>query len=310
LKNNILIVDDLHPAFIEQAESFGYTINYQPDMKLDEAYAIINNYDGLVIRSKFQVDRRFIDQATHLRFICRAGAGMDNIDEDYALEKGIKLINAPEGNMDAVGEHAIGLLLSLMNNMNTADAEIRAGSWRREENRGYELKGRTVGIIGYGHMGSSFAKKLSGFGVDIIAYDKYKTGFSDQYAREVSMEEIVKHSEVLSLHIPLTKETDGMVTDEYFYHFKKPIFFINTARGKVVKTSAVLNAIKQGKIIAAGLDVLEVEKFPSLAEQAWFDELRQNGRVILSPHVGGWTFESYRKISEVMARKLGEIGLA
>ena len=279
-------------------------------MKLDEAYAIINNYDGLVIRSKFQVDRRFIDQATHLRFICRAGAGMDNIDENYALEKGVKLINAPEGNMDAVGEHAIGLLLSLMNNMNTADAEIRAGSWRREENRGYELKGRTVGIIGYGHMGSSFAKKLSGFGVNVIAYDKYKTGFSDQYAREVSMEEIVKHSDVLSLHIPLTKETDGMVTDEYFYHFKKPIFFINTARGKVVKTSAVLNAIKQGKIIAAGLDVLEVEKFPSLAEQAWFDELRQNGQVILSPHVGGWTFESYRKISEVMARKLGELGLA
>jgi D-3-phosphoglycerate dehydrogenase len=310
LKNNILIVDDLHPAFIEQAESFGYTINYKPDMKLDEAYVIINNYDGLVIRSKFQVDRAFIDQASHLRFICRAGAGMDNIDEDYALEKGIKLINAPEGNMDAVGEHAIGLLLSLMNNMNTADAEIRAGSWRREENRGYELKGRTVGIIGYGHMGSSFAKKLSGFGVNVIAYDKYKTGFSDQYAREVSMEEIVKHSDVLSLHIPLTKETDGMVTDEYFYHFKKPIFFINTARGKVVKTSAVLNAIKQGKIIAAGLDVLEVEKFPSLAEQNWFDELRQSGRVILSPHVGGWTFESYRKISEVMARKLGEIGLA
>jgi D-3-phosphoglycerate dehydrogenase len=310
LKNNILIVDDLHPAFIEQAEGFGYTINYQPDMKLDEAYAIINNYDGLVIRSKFQVDRKFIDQATHLRFICRAGAGMDNIDEDYALEKGIKLINAPEGNMDAVGEHAIGLLLSLMNNMNTADAEIRAGNWRREKNRGYELKGRTVGIIGYGHMGSSFAKKLSGFDVNVIAYDKYKTGFSDRYAREVSMEEIVKHSDVLSLHIPLTKETDGMVNDEYFYHFKKPIFFINTARGKIVKTSAVLSAIKQGKIIAAGLDVLEVEKFPSLAEQAWFDELRQSGKVILSPHVGGWTFESYRKISEVMARKLGELGLA
>jgi D-3-phosphoglycerate dehydrogenase len=310
LKNNILIVDDLHPAFIEQAEGFGYTINYQPDMKLDEAYAIINNYDGLVIRSKFQVDMAFIDQATNLRFICRAGAGMDNIDEDYALEKGINLINAPEGNMDAVGEHAIGLLLSLMNNINRGDAEIRAGKWLREENRGHELKGKTVGIIGYGHMGSSFAKRLSGFGVLVIAYDKYKTGFSDQYAREVSMEEIVRTSDVLSLHIPLTKETNGMVDDEYLFHFKKPIFFLNTARGKVVKTQAVLNAIKQGKIIAAGLDVLEVEKFPALAEQAWFDELRQSGRVILSPHVGGWTFESYRKISEVMAKKLGELGLA
>ena len=309
MKNNILIVDDLHPVFIEQAETFGYTINYQPDIKPDEAYAIINDYGGLVIRSKFQVDSAFMDRAANLRFICRAGAGMDNIDEVYAIEKGIELINAPEGNMDAVGEHAIGLLLSLMNNMNNADAEIRAGSWRREENRGYELKGRTVGIIGYGHMGSSFAKKLSGFGVNVIAYDKYKTGFSNQHAREVSMEEIVKHSDVLSLHIPLTKETDGMVNDEYFFYFKKPIFFINTARGKVVKTTSVLNAIKQGKVIAAGLDVLEVEKFPSLAEQSWFDELRKSGRVILSPHVAGWTFESYRKISEVMAAKLEGLGL-
>jgi D-3-phosphoglycerate dehydrogenase len=310
LKNNILIVDDLHPAFVEQALALGYTCNYQPDMKLDEAYAIINDYDGLAIRSKFQVDKAFIDRAENLRFICRAGAGMDNIDEDYALSKGIELINAPEGNMDAVGEHAMGLLLSLMNNLNRGDAEIRDGKWRREENRGYELKGRTVGIIGYGHMGSSFAKRLSGFGVNVIAYDKYKTGFSDQYAREVSMEEIVKHSDVLSLHIPLTAETDGMVTDEYLFHFKKPIFFINTARGKVVKTRAVLNAIKQGKIIAAGLDVLEVEKFPALGEQEWFDELRKSGKVILSPHVAGWTFESYRKISEVMAGKLGELGLA
>ncbi|GGH10692.1 2-hydroxyacid dehydrogenase [Mucilaginibacter phyllosphaerae] len=309
MKNHILIVDDLHPAFMEQAEALGFTCNYQPGMKLEEACAIIHHYDGLAIRSKFQVDKAFIDRA-NLRFICRAGAGMDNIDEDYALAKGIKLINAPEGNMDAVGEHAMGLLLSLMNNINRGDAEIRNGKWLREENRGHELKGKTVGIIGYGHMGSSFAKRLSGFGVLVIAYDKYKTGFSNQYAREVSMEEIVRTSDVLSLHIPLTKETSGLVDDEYLFHFKKPIFLLNTARGKVVKTQAVLNAIKQGKIIAAGLDVLEVEKFPSLAEQEWFEELRQSGKVILSPHVAGWTFESYRKISEVMARKLGELGLS
>jgi D-3-phosphoglycerate dehydrogenase len=278
-------------------------------MKLDEAYALIESYDGLAIRSKFQVDKAFIDRAQNLRFICRAGAGMDNIDEEYALDKGIKLINAPEGNMDAVGEHAIGLLLSLMNNINRGDAEIRDGKWLREENRGHELKGKTVGIIGYGHMGSSFAKKLSGFGVQVIAYDKYKTGFSDRYAREVSMEEIVRTSDVLSLHIPLTKETNGLVDEEYLFHFKKPMFFLNTARGKVVKTRAVLNAIKQGKIIAAGLDVLEVEKFPALGEQEWFDELRLSGKVILSPHVAGWTFESYRKISEVMANKLNEFQL-
>jgi len=302
--NKILIVDDIHPIFIEQAEAMGYQCDYQPLIKPADALQIIGNYAGLVIRSKFNVDKTVIDAAANLRFVCRAGAGMDNIDEAYAAEKHLTLINASEGNMDAVGEHAIGLLLALMNHFITADAEIRAGEWKREANRGYELKGKTVGIIGYGFMGKSFARKLSGFGVNVIAYDKYKTGFSDQFAREVSMEEIVKHSDVLSLHIPLTAETKGLVNEEYLFHFKKPIFFINTSRGKVAKVQAVLNAIKQGKILGAGLDVLEVEKFPGLAEQEWFNELRQSGRVVLTPHVAGWTFDSYRKISEVMAAKL------
>lgn len=304
MKNNILIVDDVHPIFMEQAEARGYQFDYRPTIKAEEALQIIGDYAGLVIRSKFLVTKQVFDIATSLRFVCRAGAGMDNIDEVYAIQKGVTLINAPEGNSDAVGEHAIGLLLSLMNNLNRGDAEIRAGKWDREGNRGHELKGKTVGIIGYGHMGHSFARKLSGFQVDVIAYDKYKTGFSDRYAREVSMEQIIKHSDVLSVHVPLTAETNGLVDDEYLFHFKKPIFFINTSRGKTAKVSAVLNAIKQGKIIGAGLDVLEVEKFPALTEQAWFDELRQSGKVILSPHVAGWTFDSYRKISEVMAEKL------
>ncbi|WP_295718268.1 NAD(P)-dependent oxidoreductase [Mucilaginibacter sp.] len=304
MKNNILIVDDVHPIFMEQAEARGYQCDYRPTIKAEEALQIIGDYAGLVIRSKFLVTKQVFDIATSLRFVCRAGAGMDNIDEVYAIQKGVTLINAPEGNSDAVGEHAIGLLLSLMNNLNRGDAEIRAGKWDREGNRGHELKGKTVGIIGYGHMGHSFARKLSGFQVDVIAYDKYKTGFSDRYAREVSMEQIIKHSDVLSVHVPLTAETNGLVDDEYLFHFKKPIFFINTSRGKTAKVSAVLNAIKQGKIIGAGLDVLEVEKFPALTEQAWFDELRQSGKVILSPHVAGWTFDSYRKISEVMAEKL------
>ena len=304
MKKNILIADDIHPIFIKRAEALGYTCDYQPSIKLAGAMEIIGNYTGLVIRSKFNVDRAVMDAAANLRFICRAGAGMDNIDEAYAAEKNIKLINASEGNMDAVGEHAVGMLLSLMNNFRNSDMEIRSGQWHREENRGYELKGKTVGIIGYGFMGSSFARKLSGFGVNVIAYDKYKTGFSDQYAREVSMEEIVKHSDVLSLHVPLTTETNGLVNDEYLFHFKKPIFFINTSRGKTAKVSAVLKAIKQGKILGAGLDVLEVEKFPALAEQEWFDELKTSGKVLLTPHVAGWTFDSYRKISEVMAEKL------
>jgi D-3-phosphoglycerate dehydrogenase len=307
MKKNILIADDLHPIFIEKAEALGYTCDYQPAITLKEALAIIGGYAGLVIRSKFEVDRSVLDAAHNLRFICRAGAGMDNIDEAYAHEKGVSLINAPEGNMDAVGEHAVGMLLSLMNNFRTADAQVREGIWQREANRGYELKDKTVGIIGYGFMGGSFAKKLSGFGVNVIAYDKYKTGFSDQYAREVSMEEIVKHSDVLSIHVPLTTETNGLVDDEYLFHFKKPIFFINTSRGKTAKVSAILNALESGKIIGAGLDVLDVEKFPALGQQEWFDELKNSGKVILTPHVAGWTFDSYRKISEVMAEKLGKL---
>jgi len=304
LKKNILIVDDIHPVFIERAQAMGYHCDYLPLIKPTEALAIIGGYEGLVMRSKFKLDRQYIDAGTNLRFVCRAGAGMDNIDEPYAVEKRITLINAPQGNADAVGEHAIGVLLALMNNLNNADKQIRSGTWDREGNRGYELKGKTVGIIGYGFMGRSFARKLSGFEVNVIAYDKYKTGFSDQYAREVSMEEIVKHCDVLSLHIPLTSETLGIVNDEYLFHFKKNMFLINTSRGKAVKTTAVLKAIRDGKILGAGLDVLETEKFPALAEQGWFEELRQSGKVVLTPHVAGWTFESYRKISEVMAEKL------
>jgi len=304
LKNTILIVDDIHPIFMEKVEAFGYLCDYRPLIKPNEALQILGDYDGLVMRSKFKLNREYIDAGKNLRFVCRAGAGMDNIDEAYAAEKGIVLINAPEGNMDAVGEHAVGLLLALMNNFNIADAQIRDGSWQREANRGYELKGKTIGIIGYGFMGRSFARKLSGFEVNVIAYDKYKTGFSDQYAREVSMEEIVKHSDVLSLHIPLTPETNGLVNEEYLFHFKKPLFLINTSRGKAVQIRSVLNAITRGKILGAGLDVLETEKFPSLAEQEWFDDLKHSGKVILTPHVAGWTFDSYRKISEVMAEKL------
>jgi len=309
MSKNILIVDDIHPVFIEQAEAMGYHCDYQPTIKPDQAYEIIGGYEGLVIRSKFLVDRKVLDLSKKLQFICRAGAGMDNIDENYAIEKGITLINAPEGNMDAVGEHAVGMLLSLMNNFNRADAEVREGLWKREANRGYELKGKTVGIIGYGFMGGSFARKLAGFSVNVIAYDKYKTGFSDQYVREVSMEEMVKLSDVVSFHIPLTPETNGMVDDEYLFHFRKPIFLLNTSRGKVVKVQAVLNAIKQGKILGAGLDVLEVEKFPALGEQSWYEELKQSGKVLLTPHVAGWTFDSYRRISDVMAEKLAKLSI-
>jgi D-3-phosphoglycerate dehydrogenase len=307
MSKKILIVDDLHPIFKEKAEALGYQVDDRPDITRAETLAAVKDYDGIAVRTKFRIDQELFDVAPKLKFVARAGAGLDNIDIDIAKEKGISLLAANEGNMDAVGEHAVGMLLSLMNNFRKADLEIRSGVWDREGNRGYELKGKTVGIIGYGFMGQSFARKLSGFGVNVIAYDKYKTGFSDEFAKEVSMEEIVKHSDVLSLHIPLTMETKQMVNDEYFFHFKKPIFFINTARGEIVNTKSLLNNIANGKILGAGLDVLEKEKFPAVAEQEWFDVLKTSDKVILTPHIAGWTFDSYRKISEVLAEKLAKI---
>ncbi len=304
MSKKILIVDDLHPVFKERATAMGYIVDDRPLITREETLAAVADYEGIAVRTKFRIDQEIFEAAPKLEFVARAGAGLDNIDIDIAKQRNIALLAANEGNMDAVGEHAIGLLLSLMNNFRQADLQIRNGIWDREGNRGYELKDKTVGIIGYGFMGQSFARKLSGFGVNVLAYDKYKTSFSDAYAKEVSMEEIVKHSDVLSLHIPLTKETRQMVNDEYFFHFKKPIFFINTARGEIVNTQAVLNNIANGKIMGAGLDVLENEKFPALAAQSWYDSLKTNEKVILTPHVGGWTFDSYRKISEVLAQKL------
>ena len=304
MKGKILIVDDLHPVFKERATAQGFEVDDFPNITRRETLDILANYTGIAVRTKFRIDEELFKAAPNLKFVARAGAGLDNIDEAYAAAHNIHLMNAPEGNCDAVGEHAIGMLLSLANNFRQADMQIRQGTWDREGNRGWELKGKTVGIIGYGFMGSSFARKLSGFGVKVIAYDKYKTGFSDAYATEVSMEEIVKHSDVLSLHIPLTAETRQMVDDEYFFHFKKPIFFISTARGEVTNTQAVLNARASGKIMGAALDVLEVEKFPKLAEQAWYPALVNSGKVLLTPHIAGWTFDSYRKISEVLADKL------
>ena len=303
----ILIADKLHPAFKEAAEKMGHIVDDRPEYTREQTLAAISDYEGLAIRTKFRIDREIMEAAPGLKVIARAGAGMDNIDEAFAKERGIVCINAPEGNRDAVAEHAMGLLLSLMNNLRKGDMEIRNGRWDREGNRGWELKGRTVAIIGYGFMGRSFAERLKSFGVNIIAYDKYKSNFGDEYVKEVSMEQIVKHADVLSLHIPLTRETRQLVDDEYLFHFKKPIFLINTARGEIVNTQAVLRAVKEGKILGAGLDVLETEKFPALGEQPWFEELTNNGRILLSPHVAGWTVESYRKISEVLGEKLARI---
>jgi D-3-phosphoglycerate dehydrogenase len=305
----ILIADDLHPSFKEEAEKLGYVVDDLPDLTYSQTLEIISQYKGMAIRTKFRVDKPLIDAAENLEFIARAGAGMDNIDEEYATSKGIVCLNAPEGNRDAVAEHAMGMLLSLMNNLRKADNEVRNRIWDREGNRGYELKNKTVAIIGYGNTGRSFARKLRGFEVDVIVFDKYKTGYSDDFGREVSMDEIVKFADIISFHIPLTRETRQLVDDEYLFHFRKPIFLINTARGEIVNTQAVLNSIKKGKVLGAAFDVIEVEKFPALTEQQWFAELVDSGKVLLSPHVAGWTFESYRKISAVLAEKLKNLHL-
>lgn len=305
----ILIVDDIHAIFMEKLEQAGIPFDYRPEMNREDALAVINRYTGLVIRSKFKVDVAFIDAATALKFIARGGAGMDNIDEGYARQKGITLLNAPEGNRDAVGEHLIGMLLSLMNNLRQGDVQIRNGLWKREENRGHELGGRTVALIGYGHNGQAMARKLAGFGVQVIAYDKYKTAFSDAYAKEVSMEEVVKRADVLSLHIPLTQETRHLVDTEYLFHFRKPIYLLSGARGEIVQIPAVLKAIEERKILGAAFDVLPEEKFPGLSQQPWFSQLLKQDNILFSPHVAGWTFESYFKIADILADKvLKQIG--
>lgn len=299
----ILIADHLHPVFKEELEKLGFECDNMPQISREETLKILPEYMGIAIRTKFQIDREIIDAGSNLKVIARAGAGMDNVDEAYAKSKGIFCINAPEGNRDAVAEHMIGMLLSLLNNLRNADMEVRNGIWNREGNRGRELKGQTVAVIGYGNNGQMMAQKLSGFGVRVIAYDKYKTGFSDSFVKEVSMEEVVKQADIVSFHIPLTYETRQLVNEEYLFHFKKPVILLNASRGEIVNTGAVLAALRSGKIIAAGLDVLEVEKFPALNEQAWFKELKESPNVLLSPHIAGWTHESYRKISEVLAEK-------
>lgn len=302
--SKILIVDDIHAVFLQKLQEKNIPFDYLPDIDRNEALRLILGYTGLVIRSKFTVDAAFIDAAPSLTFIARGGAGMDNIDEAYAASRGITLLNAPEGNRDAVGEHMVGMLLALMNNLHRADQQVRSKRWLREENRGWELGGRTIALIGYGNNGQAMARKLAGFDVSVIAYDKYKTGFSDAYATAVSMEEVADRADVLSLHIPLTPETRAMVDETYLSHFRKPIFFLNGARGEIVDIPAVLKAIDQGKLLGAAFDVLPVEKFPALEKTTWYNELIQHEQIIFSPHVAGWSVESYFKIGNILADKV------
>lgn len=306
---NVLFLDVVHPILEQRLTDKGYRCIDGTQLSREGAMSQLKDIQGIVIRSRIKMDEAFLSSANDLKFIARSGAGMENIDEDYCQKNSIELFNAPEGNRNAVAEHALGMLLALFNRVVIADREIRNGKWRREENRGVELEGKTVGIIGFGNNGSQFAKKLTGFDCDVIAYDKYKTGFSSDTAEEVSLEQIFERSDVVSFHIPQNEETIGMGSKAFFDKFKKPIYVINLARGKVIETSALVEAMKNDQVIGACLDVLEYEKssFESFFEQELpedFQYLLKSDRVILSPHVGGWTHESYFKLSDVLADKI------
>ena len=304
----ILHLDKNHPLLIEQLTKAGYKNEEDYTSSKSDIEQIISGYDGIVIRSRFKCDSTFIDAGTNLKFIARVGAGLESIDIPYAESKGITLISAPEGNCNAVGEHTLGMLLSLFNKLNKADLEVKKGKWNREANRGIELDGKTVGIIGYGNMGKAFSKKLQGFDCKVICYD-IKENVGDKNATQVSLKTFQKEVDVVSLHIPWTPLTNSMVNSNFINQFSKAFWLLNTARGKSVVTSDMILALKKGQLLGAGLDVLEFEKssFESLFSNkipASLSDLLSMDNVILSPHVAGWTIESKEKLAQVIAEKI------
>ncbi|MFN5919673.1 MAG: NAD(P)-dependent oxidoreductase [Bacteroidota bacterium] len=306
---NVLIADHIHELLITGLQQLGYRVSYQPHITRDELIACIADADGLVIRTKTTVDAEVLSHAGKLKFIARAGAGTDNIDESFCIRQNITLMNAGEANADAVGEQTVGMLLALLANIVKADKEVRTMHWDRQGNTGVELKGKTVGIIGYGNTGSAVATKLAGFGVNICVYDKYKQGFGTSTIQEVTLSELQRKSAIITLHVPLTAETRYMVNSSFIDAVSSPFYLLNLARGAVIHTKDVVAALDSGKIIGAALDVLENEKPETFGpdELCWFDSLIRRNNVILTPHIGGWTRESYEKIAKVLLRKIKEL---
>lgn len=305
----VLFIESVHDVLEEKLSAAGYVCQRHFKASRQEILQMIPDFFGVVIRSRITLDKEFLDAAADLKFIARSGSGLENIDQDYAAQKGIAVINSPEGNRDAVGEHSIGMLLMLLNNLKQADTDVREGRWPREENRGYEIAGKTVALIGYGLMGSSLAEKLQGFNARILAHDKYKTGFSNDFVTEADLETIYKEADIVSLHLPLNPETHYYANAAFFSRFAKPIYFINTARGKNTDTSALVDALKDGRVKGACLDVIEYEKvsLEGLEHDRDMDALRhliEAKNVVLSPHIAGWTHESYYKLSDVLAQKI------
>ena len=306
----ILHIDSNHPILKQQLEAAGFINDEDFTSSKEVIESRIHEYQGIVIRSRFKIDKTFIDKATNLQFIARVGAGLESIDCDYATSKNITLIAAPEGNRNAVGEHTLAMLLSLFNKLNVADAEVRSGQRNRESNRGNELDGKTIGIIGYGNMGKSFAKKLRGFEVKVLFYD-IQSGIGDANAKQVALAELQQKADVVSLHIPWTPETNGLVNRDFINAFQKPFWLLNTSRGKNVVTADLAEALKTGKILGAGLDVIEYENlsFETLDTAALpsaYQYLVQSKNVLLTPHIAGWTVESQERLARVIVDKIKE----
>lgn len=307
---HVLFLDEVHDYLEEKLIELGCICHHDYTSPKSEIIDKAKNYDGIIIRSRIPMDAEFLNANPQLQFIGRSGSGMENIDLEIAQKHNITCFSAPEANKNAVAEHALAMILSLFNHINLGDLDVRQGNWRRELHRGQELTGKTVGLIGYGNNGSAFAQKLRSFGCTVLAYDKYKTGFSSDYVTEVELDELKARTEVLSLHIPQNQETINMVDEGFIQSFAKPFFLINTSRGKLVNTESLVNALESSKILGACLDVLEYEKssFSNLFEDdncpEAFQYLLESKKVILSPHVAGWTTESYLRLSQVLAKKI------
>jgi D-3-phosphoglycerate dehydrogenase len=305
----VLFIDTVHSILEERLSNRGFYCIDGTKMSREEIQLELKDVFGIVIRARFTLDKEFLFNASQLKFIARSGSGLENIDQVYCKERKIELFNSPEGNRNAVGEHALGMLLSLLNKLPQANKQVKDGIWDREGNRGEELDGKTIGIIGYGNNGSAFAKKLRGFDVKILIYDKYKTGFGDHFVQEGTLQAIFQQADIVSFHIPLNKENKYFANQSFFNSFSKPIRLLNLSRGKIVNTKDMVLALKEKKVIGACLDVLEFEtkSFESFFEQHLpeeFNYLIHSDNVILSPHVGGWTIESYFKLSNVLADKI------
>ena len=308
----ILCIDSNHSVLHETLINNGFHCDLFWNQSADALKKLLPNYEGIVIRSKFKITQQLIDSAPNLKCIGRVGAGMENIDVEYANSKGITCVSAPEGNCDAVGEHALGMLLMLLNNLKRADNEVRQGIWKRAENRGFEIADKTIGIIGYGNMGSAFAKRLQGFSCKVLVYDKYKTGFGNEFVTEATLEQIHEEAEIISIHTPLTDETNYLINDTFLSSCKKNIYIINTARGKSLNTADLVAHLKSGKVLGACLDVLEYEStsFENIDNTTLPEPMQyllKSEQVILTPHIAGWTHESNYKMSLIIAEKMTKV---